>query len=658
MLQQNISQRIRNIVQTRQETYTNALHAACQQAMQDTAIQAIRNPSSLAARAKQLCDQLVMQRAGFIWETIQRVANTMRITWYPTLADDLKAELRTLLNQEAGEANRVFHERITIPEAAQIVILDVPAISLYNPEIDLLCDGLRADAIAYGTKDEIPKNQDEKFQNTKTDIPNNIDVKDEQLTDSILRVTPYATSDACEKIEEDTLGRRPYVEAIADFVSNSRLEGPFTIAVTGGWGSGKSVFLDWVSQALRAHGYKTVWFNAWKYETKHTVWASLALAILEQHGSAMVHLNIWRKRLCKTINLWWVAAFLSLSVILGIVVFFGVPPLNWKVLFPGLGIALTAYKAFWPFFSSPLVEKLRDVKGIDYEKELGFQYRFEEEFESLVKELATMDKPLIIFVDDLDRLSPNKISEVFEAIHFLGANRNCVFFVGLDYKMVSRRLSERYQQSTEEFGFHFVDKFMQIVFALPEPTKAQLEQYVGSLIHKQDKSSDLEKDAHIRREEKSVPHKEDSKPEANVTEEIFENSKNIDHIASQAIEWLPKNPRAIKRFVNNFRLTAFIAIRLGLLGRNQANLLPLAGLLAARQSYPALMDLLNHKDAKLILPILNGYLETGSVRAEHEMAAGHHNFSRFTHDANKLRQLIPVLYSATDRYREVLNLVH
>src|SRR5205823_6354530 len=50
---------------------------------------------------------------------------------------------------------------------------------------------------------------------------------------------------------------------------------PFTIGIFGEWGSGKSTLMRMLDDRLKRDKRKTVWFNAWKYDSKEVIWNAL-----------------------------------------------------------------------------------------------------------------------------------------------------------------------------------------------------------------------------------------------------------------------------------------------------------------------------------------------------------------------------------------------
>lgn len=67
-------------------------------------------------------------------------------------------------------------------------------------------------------------------------------------------------------VDNDRLGYRPAIEALANFLSNEATEPRITLAITGEWGSGKSSMMRMLQTEMTARGYRTAWFNAWHHQ--------------------------------------------------------------------------------------------------------------------------------------------------------------------------------------------------------------------------------------------------------------------------------------------------------------------------------------------------------------------------------------------------------
>jgi hypothetical protein len=96
----------------------------------------------------------------------------------------------------------------------------------------------------------------------------------------------------------DSLGFKPYVRALAEFLINPQTEPPLTLSIEGEWGSGKSSFMmqladeldrlgrgGFLEQCLSfAIGRRTriVWFNAWRHDKVDSFYSGFAIRFLEE----------------------------------------------------------------------------------------------------------------------------------------------------------------------------------------------------------------------------------------------------------------------------------------------------------------------------------------------------------------------------------------
>lgn len=83
-------------------------------------------------------------------------------------------------------------------------------------------------------------------------------------------------------IEQDRLGYRPAVEALAHFLRNAETEPRITIAITGEWGSGKSSMMRMLKTAMEEKGYHAAWFNAWHHQQEGRQLTALFNAVRNQ----------------------------------------------------------------------------------------------------------------------------------------------------------------------------------------------------------------------------------------------------------------------------------------------------------------------------------------------------------------------------------------
>ena len=244
----------------------------------------------------------------------------------------------------------------------------------------------------------------------------------------------------------------------------------------------------------------SVWFNPLYYRETSQVWAGLAHAILyqlaEQLPTATQREEFWLRLQVSRINvaavrrdihlwlltraiprgLFWIAVGIAFVLI---------PNLSDVVRFFGLGgSALAAGLHVWSTIEKRTVDRPFEkyVSEPAYQTELGLLYLVDHDLDRALR-LLVHDRPIAVFIDDLDRCDPQTVKQVVLAINqFLSLpNRNVYFFLGMDMEMVAASLEEAQKSSPElsgrrqGFGWRFMEKFIQLPFVIPhlDPKTAQ-----------------------------------------------------------------------------------------------------------------------------------------------------------------------------------------
>jgi len=88
----------------------------------------------------------------------------------------------------------------------------------------------------------------------------------------------------------------------------------------------------------------------------------------------------------------------------------------------------------------------------------------QELYETIDNMLIEINKKIVVFVDDLDRLNQNEILQVLKLIRNTANFRNTIFVVAMDKEYVISRL----RSSNDILNTKFIDKFFQLEVYLPE----------------------------------------------------------------------------------------------------------------------------------------------------------------------------------------------
>jgi hypothetical protein len=381
----------------------------------------------------------------------------------------------------------------------------------------------------------------------------------------------------------------------------------------------------------------TVWFNAWAYENTEQVWSGLADSIVQQIAERLdseesmkflLGLHIRRhgtdkivQRINERVSVkWWqnikptLKKFIPIIGISSVITTIGWIDKNqfWPVagitglvgslIVGGLQIFQEHSKAESSVREESAQQSLGEYVDVpDYNKGAVVISNVVEDIQTILKRIPKQYRPLIIFVDDLDRCSPTKVTNIIEAINlFLGGGyfSDCIFVLGMDAQMVAAALEESYSKVISRLpqdplyratGWKFMDKFVQLPFIIPPPEASQLNSYVDTLLL-EDKLEES-KDEQLKQAAKEMmkePLRDDDKKklvankhglkteqehklldyQIKEREKINRLDKKIDNFSDedpyirklilQAAPEFLGNPREVKRFMNVFRFHYFM----------------------------------------------------------------------------------------------------
>jgi len=357
----------------------------------------------------------------------------------------------------------------------------------------------------------------------------------------------------------------------------------------------------------------TVWLNAWKFDNQEEVWASLALATMEQIKQK--HGLIWRLRF------WWELTFSRFSFWSGLgqvikqfllPLIFAIVLASYNIIIESVSVPLDAFKDYgspilWAGF---VISGILSVSSIfkdpfqipldkvfdrpNYKDKVKFLSHFEKDFARIVR-AATKNgfgwkrSKLVIFIDDLDRCEPPKSADIVEAVNLFLDAEGCVFVIGMDSESVAMSIEVKYKDLFERMkaentgvvslGRLFLDKIVQIPFSVPRPTPQQITSLVNdtlgqqfSLVNSDSKPilSDSIKDKSLADMLDNEPIKSGEKWREKIESALANISAQRVDAASYAkpevraaifkgTELLADNPRQVKTFINLFRLSIYIA---------------------------------------------------------------------------------------------------
>ena len=97
----------------------------------------------------------------------------------------------------------------------------------------------------------------------------------------------------------------------------------------------------------------------------------------------------------------------------------------------------------------------------------------EKEKALVVEELSNLIHPIVIFIDDIDRLDPSDVAEIFRLVKAVADFPNILYVLSYARPVVGKSLE---QALKIDDGTRYLDKIVQVTFPLPKPEDFDLRQ--------------------------------------------------------------------------------------------------------------------------------------------------------------------------------------
>lgn len=252
----------------------------------------------------------------------------------------------------------------------------------------------------------------------------------------------------------DKLGREEEIKRLTRLFSI--VENQMVLAIDSPWGTGKTTFLKMWESYLEIYDYTTIYYNSWKNDFVDDPFISFMGEFKNQLDSTLFNEN-----LKSTIS-----------------------QLGSVVLKNGLAIGLTALKnktgVDFDLLGEDDLKSLVDAKLENYCDAKKHVENFKSELKKTANEnFHKTGKPLIIFVDELDRCRPDFAISLLERIKHLMNVENIIFVLGIDKDALSNSIKVIYGEGTDINGY--LTRFIDLEYKL---NKKYNEEFIIYLLDK------------------------------------------------------------------------------------------------------------------------------------------------------------------------------
>jgi len=322
---------------------------------------------------------------------------------------------------------------------------------------------------------------------------------------------------------------------------------------------------------------------------------------------------------------------------------------GWAGLALGyIAVLLAGLVKLKQYVGNPLAIDLKKyLAQPNYASRISFVEQFHEDFCKVVDAYAG-DKTVYVFIDDLDRCEVPKAADLMQALNLMMSSdrRGLILIIGMDREKVAAGLAVKNEkllpylyaarmrpadaskssdtQLGLEFGYNFIEKFIQIPFLVPSPARENVEFFFDKIAKAEIATakepflsgvvdSVLEflfgqqrKISQLLRKRRAEPIAASAKSDPRTSQPgvtpaaaqhrervklaVTGDSATVRKIVLTVAPVLSNNPRRLKQFVNLFRLRTFIAAETGLFdGDNGLTLQQLGKFVAANLRWPLLL---------------------------------------------------------------------
>jgi len=423
---------------------------------------------------------------------------------------------------------------------------------------------------------------------------------------------------------KDLLKRKKFADALGRslniiYQENKNNEDAFVVNLYGCWGAGKTSFLNFLKKYLTKGIIKeydgdpwiVIEYDAWKYQHNEPSWWSLIDSIISQSKKFNLRCkNIWNF-FCE--NLWRLTVGKEKCYFIIVVIL-----LVWLLITPIKGIDLPIirdffifaenndsciiidpfryfFKNFWilieswianiasiPFLinlmlllytlnKSIFVGSNKSIKNF-IENTRDSEDIFKRHFKKIVERI---NKPIIIFIDNLDRCKEEYVVSLLEGIQTLFKKVPVTYVISADrrwirasFEIVYKKFKNSIKKPCQSMGDLFMSKTFQMVVPIPHIPDGALDIYYDNDLLERP----LYDEEHLKVETDKLVESEETqekkflsneKDEAKkIEEKKLEGKKDFeiaDHVLAQFKNLIERNPRDMKRYINFFVVQRSIA---------------------------------------------------------------------------------------------------
>ncbi|MEQ1844044.1 MAG: P-loop NTPase fold protein [Nitrospira sp.] len=303
-----------------------------------------------------------------------------------------------------------------------------------------------------------------------------------------------------EHLKDDRLRRTSFVNSIAAAIKGWKGNESLVIGISGSWGSGKSSTKNMIKEVLSSSEARTqvIEFNPWQWAGQdqlgqaffREIEIALGKAPSSDNKKSAAQWRVYSARL----RVGSILSGTTSQVLLRILLVLGGSGLAWTLLTDHLVLSiwlliLTSILVAWEKISQKLYEFASNLADLKEAQAILYELSTEDLKAELRRTMEALSEPILVIIDDIDRLTATQIGYLFQLVKANADFPNLIYMLLMEREIVEKSLDE----ITTNNGKSYLDKIVQINLILPTISRSALlqilEQEILSLLNR-DSSTD------------------------------------------------------------------------------------------------------------------------------------------------------------------------
>ncbi len=253
-------------------------------------------------------------------------------------------------------------------------------------------------------------------------------------------MTKLNTDTPLSKIQDDQLSRVEFAKRLALILSTKGNQDSLVVGLYGKWGEGKSTVMNFTkSFILKSKDIVVLEFNPWQFKNEDLLMVSFF------------------EKMAFSLNK------------------------SFKGLKERAGDLLKKYSDVAGIFTQYIGYSTESLKNVG---EGLSQSPIEKHREKIDKLILESKKKIVVFIDDIDRLSINEVQTVFKLVKLIADFPNTKYVLAFDDKRIAKMLSPLYGESDANAGYEYLEKIIQVPLRIPQASKYEILNFTLKIIEK------------------------------------------------------------------------------------------------------------------------------------------------------------------------------